>query len=65
MLQKGVCVSDRTTDTFTVLLFQLESFYIEIYFNKECDEIIWIKGFDSVDELEPYLESIDISEALC
>jgi hypothetical protein len=61
LLRKSVFLSERQTDDFVILLFQLESFYVEIYYLKESDEIVFIKCFECTDDLEPYLEKINIS----
>jgi hypothetical protein len=60
LLVNGVWLADRQTQESTVLLFQLDSFYVEIYFSKPGDEIIQSISFDSVDFLDPYLEDIDL-----
>lgn len=64
LLHKGVFLADRLTETFCVYLFQVDKFYVEIFFIRENDEIVWIKSFESTDELEPYLEKINISSIL-
>ena len=60
MLRKGVFLLDRKTDDFTIFLFQVDGFYIEIFLTSACDEIILIKTFDRIDELDPYLNDISI-----
>lgn len=47
-----------------VLLYQLQSFYVEVYYNCERGEIERFRYFDSVDHLEPYLAAIDLSDLL-
>ena len=37
------------------------TFYVEIYFTKQGDEIVHYNSFESTDELDPYLEDIDLS----
>jgi hypothetical protein len=64
LLHKGVFVAHRETKEFSILLFQLDIFYVEIFFLKESDEIVWIKSFTCTDELEPYLNQIDLSHLL-
>ena len=64
LLQKGAFVADRITSAFCVYLFQIDKFYVEIFFTKESDDIVWIKSFENTDELEPYLTHINISSLL-
>lgn len=64
LLEKGVYIADRYTNTEEVLLFQLRDTYVEVAFAKQTDTIIWAKCFTDVDELDPYLESISITPVL-
>lgn len=64
LLVRGVCIAERKTDEHLVLLFQLDRFYVEIYFGAHCDEITDVKLFDDLEELSPYLESVDISKVI-
>lgn len=56
----GACLASRDTADHCILLFQLSAFYVEIYFDKNCDEIEHSRSFQNTDELTPYLEKIDI-----
>jgi hypothetical protein len=64
LLLNGVCLASRDTEENCILLFQLGDFYVEIYFDKNCDEIIHSRSFKEIDELNPYLERIDISNII-
>jgi hypothetical protein len=64
LLLNGVCITSRDTEDNCILLFQLNGFYVEIYFDKNCDEIIDSRSFKETDELYPYLKNIDISEIM-
>jgi hypothetical protein len=44
------------------LLYQVNSFYVEVYYNKEYNPIKKFRSFSSTDELNPYLEQIDLNE---
>jgi hypothetical protein len=44
-----------------VLLYQLDSFYVEVFYNKTHNYISKLNGFDDTDLLEPYLKKIEIS----
>jgi hypothetical protein len=61
LLLNGVCLTSRDTADSCILLFQLSDFYIEIYFDRNCDEIIESRSFRDTDELQPYLKQMDIS----
>ena len=57
---RGVCVAGRNFDPYKVLLYQLNAFYVEVYYNKNHHFISEINGFDSTEQLEPYLAKIAI-----
>lgn len=57
-------IGKRKIDCITVVLYQLESFYVEIYYKKYRQTIKSIQCFTSTDQLEPYLKEINIEEAL-
>ena len=64
LLSEGVCIADRRSEDVQALLFQIEGFYVEVFFNGSGDEVLFSRSFEDTDELEPYLSGIDISEAL-
>lgn len=64
LLTEGVCVADRRTEEVQALLFQIEGFYVEVFFNGEGDEVLFSRSFEDVAELDPYLQHIDLSEVL-
>ena len=57
---KAVCVAGRDENIFKVLLYQLNSFYIEVYYNKIHNYISDLVPFDSTDQLDPYIERFSI-----
>jgi hypothetical protein len=60
-VSKGELLADRCTTDCFVLLYQVSSFYVELYYHMESIELVCIKSFNTTDKLEPYLEGIDIS----
>ena len=64
VLDDGVYLSSRLYLDYTVLLFQLNSFYAELFYPKNKDKCVIIKGFEDTQELEPYLQRINISPLL-
>ena len=61
LLMKGECIGSRETEDNCILLFQLDNFYVEVFFDKYCDDIIYSRTFENTDELQPYLEHINVS----
>ena len=62
--ESGVMIGKRTDAYYNVLLFQVEGFYAEIYYHSHFNVIIKIKTFSSTDQLEPYLQAIQLDELL-
>lgn len=64
LLRSGVFLGERKDPPLRMMLYQLDSFYVEVYFLSHYHKVGWFKGFDSVEELEPYLEKINVTELL-
>lgn len=58
--ERGVCVGGRQEGEYMVLLYQLYSFYIEVFYHKQYSYISALHGFDDLDCLEPYLQKIEL-----
>ncbi|GAB4091236.1 hypothetical protein [Flaviaesturariibacter terrae] len=43
------------------MLYQVDGFYIEIWFLRFGREALWYNAFDGTQALNPYLKQIDIS----
>lgn len=57
----AVLLGLRKDGCFAIGLFQLENFYVEIYFHTTQGCIKNIRCFSGTAELSPYLEQVDIS----
>jgi hypothetical protein len=63
-LKDGVHVASRPGLFCSIALFQVENFYVEIFYNKKTNEVGRVKTFHDMELLEPYLKQIDISALL-
>ena len=61
LLAEGVCIADRKGEEVHALLFQVDNFYVEVFFHADADEVLFTRCFEDTDELEPYLQEIDVS----
>jgi len=43
-------------------LFQLQGFFVEVYYNKKNDDILYIHPFEEEKHLDKYLDQIDIED---
>jgi len=58
----GVFLAERSDGCFRISLYQINDFYVEIYYHKTRYFYICIRSFSEVSDLFPYLQEIDISE---
>ncbi|MBK7308332.1 MAG: hypothetical protein IPI88_15815 [Chitinophagaceae bacterium] len=56
----GADVAQRNTEEHQITLFQLFSFYVEI-FSSGDKMLCAVNGFDDVDRLDIYIENINIT----
>ena len=54
-------VAERSDRDHNIFLYQVYSFYIEVWYSKNLMNIYNLKSFSDTDLLEPYLEDINIS----
>jgi len=59
---KGVMVPNRITTVYKFLLYQIDSFYVEVKSNLFESKIEGTKCFFDTQELEPYLEDIELPD---
>ena len=64
LLNQGTLVAKRTNYECFIFLFQLDTFYVEIYCNLETKKVQEYRAFEGTKPLTPYLESIPIEDLL-
>jgi len=52
---KGTYIDERTDKQHKILLYRLESFYAEVFYDAASNQITTIECFTSNDQLKPYL----------
>lgn len=62
--ERGVFLARRKEGFHTILLFQLDGFYTELYYHSHFNVIIKIVSFTDTELLEPYLEGIQLTALL-
>jgi len=58
----AIFLAKRKDGCYSISLFQIDNFYVEIYFHTTQLIYISARSFENTSELAPYLEEIDISE---
>jgi hypothetical protein len=60
-MKRAVRLRGRNKGNYLLLLYQLHSFYLEIYYDKLRHTVTGIEAFDDMARLDPYLEEIEIT----
>jgi hypothetical protein len=60
LYQHGVYIGKRKADKLTVLLLQLDSFYVEVFYKRYRVEITRVRCSSSTNMLDPYLAQIEV-----
>ncbi|MEO6069627.1 MAG: hypothetical protein ABIN57_07445 [Chitinophagaceae bacterium] len=61
LLSRGKYITDRTTEDYQALLFELNGFFVEVAYTKQEDEILHVNSFEDTADLAPYLGDIPLS----
>jgi len=62
--EKGVYLTFRTNAVCSIFLYQVDAFYVEAYLSHKEENLIGFKCFETLERLEPYLKSIDLSQLM-
>ena len=62
LFEHGVFLSDRHNEHYGISLYQIDAFYVEVYYNKKQCKIVRFSSFLNPDQLFPYLGKINIDE---
>lgn len=57
---EGAFIATRKDKEHNILLYQIDSFYVEVFYNQKHKFIRKLRSFSSTSQLEPYLEKINI-----
>lgn len=60
LYREGVYIGKRKEGPLTVLLYQADSFYVEVFYHKYRRFIVRMRCSESTSILDPYLEQIEI-----
>ena len=64
VLHEGVLIGKRKSPPFMIFLFQIQSFYVEAFFNFDHRDLKEFRVFNRTVLLQPYLDSIPIDDLL-
>ena len=58
----GTHIGNREDDEHRILLYKIDEFYVEVFYNKEHNFIRKFRPFNSLNQLLPYYGKINIPE---
>lgn len=61
VLNQGFFLAERKDPPLRMMLYDMGSFYVEVFFLSRYNKVAWFNGFTHTKKLEPYLEKIDLS----
>lgn len=64
LLTKGVFIDERKDPPLRMMLYDMESFYVEVFFLSRFNKVAWFNAFRSTKKLDPYLQNVDVSVLL-
>lgn len=64
LLKEGTFLAEREDGPFRIMLYQLDAFYVEVYFFNLYNKVAFLQTFSDTDALEPYLVQMDVSSML-
>jgi len=60
-LSKGIFLMDYLTDDYYIKLYNLNSFYVEVFYDDSTHQISYIRAFKSTQYLQHYLNWLTVS----
>jgi hypothetical protein len=64
LFDSGVFLLTRQEPEYYIDLYYLDSFYVEAYYHCGLNKLIYLRAFTSTDELNPFLNLVDISSLI-
>lgn len=59
---QGVHLANRNTLFFSVALYQIDNFYVEVFYSRTEKKVVNCRSFTATDLLAPYLEQMCIED---
>ena len=64
LYKSGVYIGKRKTTYNSVILFQLEGFYVEVFYSKYRQKVAYMHICSDPEVLDPYLQHLDVEELI-
>ena len=56
----GTHIGERFDEEHNILLYQIDGFYVEVFYHREYNTIRRFRSFSSTEQLTPYLEQLNL-----
>ncbi len=60
--EHGVHIGERVEGEHKIILYQMFSFYVELYYHMEFNVLRRLKSFSSVELLDAYINQFDLND---
>jgi hypothetical protein len=60
----GVLIGSRQEGLYKILLYQIDSFYVEVFYQYFQGKMVKLTSFTDTEQLKPYLDAINITALL-
>ena len=57
---KGVFITHRAEAGYTLMLYQIDAFYVELTYDSDMNKLIGLRSFLNTNRLEPYLKDVKL-----
>jgi len=57
---KGVFITHIAEAGYTLMLYQIDAFYVELTYDSDMNKLIGLRSFLNTNRLEPYLKNIQL-----
>ena len=64
LCKAGVSIAERKVGPYLIVLFQVDGFYVEVFYDKNSYQMIKLMSFYNTTLLEPYLAEMDLEPLL-
>ena len=61
-VSNGKRLADRQEELYVIILYQVETFFVEVYYHRQFNVIVKIRSFSNYDQLLPFAGKIKIEE---
>lgn len=59
--EHGVLIADRDEGEYKLILYQIDAFYVEVWYHKQYNVVRKYRPFSSIEILGPYLDQLNVN----